>query len=461
MNLVAVHLIGPHIDSIRNLVASFSREESCSPKVIDVIRHEELRATKSIHAARLQLQQEREHENQHYISIGSLIDLIQLFRSENQASSPIEVSNNDPPKSLLRPFVNDLNEAGLVLDRYRQSLNILMGSNITNAKADEIDRYISILHQLSIPFYHMQDPDVSIQVNTLKLAITNGKLPSPIASLSFYEHLSSKKKKKDKGNQLDLFYDTLNLPFYLKHNKDSSASVMGVKSLFIGETELRQTIEHPVKGRSSRFLQRRGQTDDLFLVEFERSIPGSIVLRILQNGVHIQGCIYSFLGCSSSGLKKRKAYVIRGSHQVANNEREKYGSFSSLKDASKQISRFSLMLTNVVMTDVQPTCVKCEIDVEANKLCFTDGCGTISSDLATALIRQSRKSLSRQYEEKFNPSVFQIRMNGVKGIVVLDSSLPKGTMVVRPSMKKFESTLFPEICICDYSRPFSFGHLNR
>jgi len=55
MNLVAVHLIGPHIDSIRRLVASFSREDSCPPKVIDVIRNEESRATKSIHAARLQL----------------------------------------------------------------------------------------------------------------------------------------------------------------------------------------------------------------------------------------------------------------------------------------------------------------------------------------------------------------------------------------------------------------------
>lgn len=308
----------------------------------------------------------------------------------------------------------------------------------------------------------MQDPDVSIQVNTLKLAMTKGELPSPIASLSFYEHLSSKKKKKDKGNQLDKFYDTLNFPFYLKHNiRDSSVSIMRVRSLFIGETELRQTIEPPVKGRSSRFLHRRGKTDDLFLVEFERSIPGSIVLRILQNGVHIQGCVYSFLGCSSSGLKKRKAYLIRGSNQVADDEREKYGRFSSLKDASKQISRFSLMLTNVVMTDVQPICIKFENDVEANKLCFTDGCGTISSDLTAALIRQSRKYLSRTYEEKFNPSVFQIRMNGVKGIVVLNSSLPKGTMVVRPSMNKFESTLFPKICVCDFSRPFSFGHLNR
>jgi len=357
---------------------------------------------------------------------------------------------------LLRPFVKDLNEASLVLNRYRQSLIILLGNNITNTEADEIDRYVTVLHQLSIPFYHMQDPDVSIQVNTLKLAITKGELPSPIASLSFYEHLSSKKKKKDKGNQLDKFYDTLNFPFYLKQNiGDSSASITGVRSLFIGETELRQTIEPPVKGRSSRFLHRRGKTDDLFLVEFERSIPGSIVLRILQNGLHIQGCVYSFLGCSSSGLKKRKAYVIRGSNQVADDEREKYGRFSSLKDASKQISRFSLMLTNVVMTDVQPICIKFENDVEANKLCFTDGCGTISSDLTAALIRQSRKYLSRPYEEKFNPSVFQIRMNGVKGIVVLNSSLPKGTMVVRPSMNKFESTLFPKICICDFSRPFS------
>ena len=33
-------------------------------------------------------------------------------------------------------------------------------------------------------------------------------------------------------------------------------------------------------------------------------------------------------------------------------------------------------------------------------------------------------------------------------------------MKVRPSMLKFETTEFPFICVCDYSKPYTFGHLN-
>ena len=141
---------------------------------------------------------------------------------------------------------------------------------------------------------------------------------------------------------------------------------------------------------------------------------------------------------------------------------QKYGDFGSLKTASKQISRFSLLLTNVVITDVKPSQVKVECDVEANKLCFTDGCGKISSDLSRALACKSRKTLSRQYEDiSSEASVFQVRKGGIKGILVKDSKLPKGTIVIRPSMQKFDTKCFPQICVCDYSRPYSFGNLNK
>lgn len=93
---------------------------------------------------------------------------------------------------------------------------------------------------------------------------------------------------------------------------------------------------------------------------------------------------------------------------------------------------------------------------------FTDGCGCISSDLAVALFRAARPLLARNTEPAGHiPSVFQIRYQGYKGVVVVDSGLDPSTMVVRPSMKKFQTKHFPWIGVCDYSRPLAFGHLNR
>ena len=59
---------------------------------------------------------------------------------------------------------------------------------------------------------------------------------------------------------------------------------------------------------------------------------------------------------------------------------------------------------------------------------FTDGIGKISEDLL------ERLSLKLQIK---NLSVIQIRYKGAKGIFVLDSTLPKSTVVMRNSMIKY------------------------
>jgi len=93
-----------------------------------------------------------------------------------------------------------------------------------------------------------------------------------------------------------------------------------------------------------------------------------------------------------------------------------------------------------------------EIEDITNKdgLCFTDGIGLISRDLAEKVAI----SLGLSYV----PSAFQIRFGGCKGVVALNPNIKEG-MHIRKSMKKFECD-HHTLEICSYSRPLP-AYLNR
>lgn len=80
-------------------------------------------------------------------------------------------------------------------------------------------------------------------------------------------------------------------------------------------------------------------------------------------------------------------------------------------------------------------------DVECNrpppskkKYCFSDGVGRISTDLGQQVIKQvNKETRTSQF------SAFQMRYAGCKGMLVIDPTLPKKTMLIRKSMNKIES----------------------
>jgi RNA-dependent RNA polymerase len=89
-----------------------------------------------------------------------------------------------------------------------------------------------------------------------------------------------------------------------------------------------------------------------------------------------------------------------------------------------------------------------------NSFNFTDGIGKISRDLIESI------SLKLGLTEL---SVIQIRYLGAKGIMVLDETLPKNTVVLRPSMIKYRCNN-PQaqkyLDILDYNK-YKAGFLNR
>jgi hypothetical protein len=84
------------------------------------------------------------------------------------------------------------------------------------------------------------------------------------------------------------------------------------------------------------------------------------------------------------------------------------------------------------------------------KYIFTDGCGNVSAELAELVDKEF--GLLRC-------SAYQIRLGGVKGVLMLKPELKGRRVEIRPSMVKFRSNYRKlEVIRC---ATFSQGYLNR
>ena len=227
----------------------------------------------------------------------------------------------------------------------------------------------------------------------------------------------------------------------------------------VGELICRTDLKRFVRGRSNRMLDRYGK-ESFLILKFKQEVPASVMRQILSRGITINENEYQFLGCSSSGLKERSCYMYCGSVEDVDRILAECGSFVSIKSRSKLLKRIALLFSEGRPLDIEiPDQNVCEVnDIETVGGNFTDGCGSISVDLAER-IRPSCEGVQPHY----TPSVYQIRYQGCKGVVVVDRTVEQGCLLVRPSMKKFNPGTKPlrKLWLCDYSKPYTFGHLNR
>lgn len=229
-----------------------------------------------------------------------------------------------------------------------------------------------------------------------------------------------------------------------------------VPVLCVGELTCRVDSKRFVRGRRNRMLDRYG-AQNFIILKFEQA---TMVRQILNKGIRINGSEYQFLGCSSGGLKERSCYMYKGSVDCVDRILRECGSFSSIKSTSKLLKRIGLLFSEALPTDIeipnQNVCEKSDIENEGGN--FTDGCGAVSRDLAKQI-----NAYCEGIPQNYSPSVYQIRYQGCKGVLAVDSSVTQGCLVIRPSMKKFEAGSKPlrKLWLCDHSRPYTFGHLNR
>ena len=216
--------------------------------------------------------------------------------------------------------------------------------------------------------------------------------------------------------------------------------------------------------QTNRMIDRYG-SDSFIIFDFSRKVEEATVRRILRGGLTINGEEYQFIGCSSSGLKERTCYMFKGSRADVNLVLEECGSFSFIKSRYKRLKRIGLLFSSASPTRIEvPDDKVVEVpDIETSDGNFTDGCGAVSQALAEQL-RESLRESCRLTDDNYHPSVFQIRYQGCKGVVMVDPKRKETEqLVIRPSMKKFNPGRKPfrELWLCDHSRPYTFGHLNR
>ncbi|RGP77438.1 putative rna-dependent rna polymerase sad-1 [Fusarium longipes] len=202
---------------------------------------------------------------------------------------------------------------------------------------------------------------------------------------------------------------------------------------------------------SNRVMRRYKHIPDRFLrVQFtEESEKGRIgvnkdqndevykkVLRTMYEGIRVGGRLYEFLAFGNSQLRTNGAYFFCPTEHISCDEIRRWmGQFSHIKVVAKYAARLGqcFSTTRNVRGISSPETLQIP-DIDRNGHCFTDGAGKISTFLAKFIAEDMALDVCA------DPSAFQFRMGGCKGVLTIWPEDAKGLEVhVRESQKKFES----------------------
>ncbi|THH29583.1 hypothetical protein EUX98_g4606 [Antrodiella citrinella] len=210
---------------------------------------------------------------------------------------------------------------------------------------------------------------------------------------------------------------------------------------------------------------------------WERDVDGKSLLEdrvggILKKGLTIAGRHFQFLAYSSSALRSHAVWFVRDlqhyTRPFINAEviRNGLGDFSGvIKFPSKYAARIALAFTG---TDPSVSIKRDQWeevdDLGQDPYLFTDGVGTVSprlGDMIWAALCSAGEGFRR---EQVQPSAYQIRFLGYKGVVSVDPELQGIKMRLRPSMNKFSVPQEEEEAEIEIAKAFEHAgraHLNR
>ncbi|KIW30891.1 uncharacterized protein PV07_02583 [Cladophialophora immunda] len=218
------------------------------------------------------------------------------------------------------------------------------------------------------------------------------------------------------------------------------------------------------RAHSDCFLRVLFSEEDATRIEFDRDTSNERVLQgrfltILRTGLNIAGEHFDFLGFSHSSLRSQTCWFMRpfvhdGSLLSAKGLISKLGNFSAIRCPAKCAARIGQAFSETTSAvRVEPSIVQIYPDVKVGRYLFTDGCGTIS--------RSTWKRLRGNVRAQDQPTSYQIRYKGAKGMLTVDTRLQGDQIRLRESMVKFNGSPSDEIEICGSNmRPLPFK-LNR
>ncbi|KAH7325213.1 RNA dependent RNA polymerase-domain-containing protein [Rhizoctonia solani] len=226
-------------------------------------------------------------------------------------------------------------------------------------------------------------------------------------------------------------------------------------------------LSGPLEEQSNRVIRRYPGYDTHFIrvtftdeadgrtkFEYEVDTQAFTQKRIgqfLKNAIQVCDRHYELLGYSQSGFRDSGCFFIapfEWEGETVNGEyiRQSMGNFDSVIEyparyGARMSQAFSATSQSVVLQESE---IKHLLDIKRQDEIFSDGCGTISRELAKDVWNRMLEHLPAhrqgfRHENEQPPAAFQIRIGGSKGMVRLDPKLEGRVLGIRPSMTKFNA----------------------
>lgn len=252
------------------------------------------------------------------------------------------------------------------------------------------------------------------------------------------------------------------LAFFSKHQEKRVSDAVFVHCLAITPAGLQ--LSGPVQDAGNRILRMYPGLDNQYLrvsfkdemgeqIREEQGIDSQTDILFgkfraaLDNGIVIAGVRFEFLAFSNSQLRSHGCWFVRaplivdGSRVVnAEDIRNSIGNLSSIRCPARFAARLGQAFTTTLYSIKVPRseiAVVDDIKSNCGKYEFSDGVGRISPDMVALLNKAGKKSTR---SSKKAASVFQIRLDGAKGVLALDTRMMGRRIDLRPSMVKFQSS---------------------
>ena len=227
---------------------------------------------------------------------------------------------------------------------------------------------------------------------------------------------------------------------------------------------------------AERFIRVEFRDEDCLNYRWDGDVDGSWFLHnrvggTLREGFTLAGRTFEFLAYSTSALREHSVWFMapfrdpEEGYVTAEKIRASLGNFSGLKllrTPSKYAARIAQAFT---ATDPSVKIRRDQWEQQDEIGVHTDGVGTISQELAAMIWEAKCKSSGDRRADRVQPSAYQFRFLGYKGVVVVDHRLEGIKMRLRDSQCKFPAHSDDEVeAEFEIARAFDYPnpvHLNR
>jgi RNA-dependent RNA polymerase len=223
-----------------------------------------------------------------------------------------------------------------------------------------------------------------------------------------------------------------------------------------------------------RFIRVEFRDEDRLNYRWDGDVDGQWFLHqrvggTLRDGFTLGGRTFEYLAYSTSALREHSVWFVAPfrlpgeGYVTAEKIRSSLGNFEKLlRTPSKYAARIAQAFT---ATDPSVKILRDQWEEQPELGPHTDGVGTISSELAAKIWEAKCKvsGIEPKDSDRVQPSAYQFRFLGYKGVVVVDHRLEGIKMRLRDSQCKFpalndEKAEFEIARAFDYPNPV---HLNR